>query len=157
MVNVVRLMKGKSFLSDPAIKVLNATSPPFPSLSRNIILWSLSCSEQISRSATRVSSLLTTLQLWWKIEMEKYFGAPVKQMFEHQLKVYGNQFKCLEIQIRGTISQSKLSKSPWISHFSLKLKHKRSFPSVNMKRYINKSFLFFEHQDYFVRRIYVSQ
>ena len=64
-------------------------------------------------------------------------------MFEHQLKVYGNQFKCLEIQIRGTISQSKLSKSPWISHFSLKLKQKRSFPSVNMKRYINKSFLFF--------------
>ena len=36
--NVVRFMKGKSFLSDPAIKVLNATSPPFPSLSRNIIL-----------------------------------------------------------------------------------------------------------------------
>ena len=64
-------------------------------------------------------------------------------MFDHQLKVYGNQFKCLEIQIRGTISQSKVSKSPWISHFSLKLKHKRSFPSVNMKRYINKSFLFF--------------
>lgn len=61
-------------------------------------------------------------------------------MFEHQLKVYGNQFKCLEIQIRGTISQSKLSKSPWISHFSLKLKHKRSFSSVNLKRYINKSF-----------------
>ena len=72
--------------------------------------------------------------------MKKYFG---KHMFEHQLKVYGNQFKCLEIQIRGTISQSKLSKSPWISHFSLKLKHKRSFPSVNMKRHYHKQSDFF--------------
>ena len=138
VVNVVRFRK-EIFFSIPASKVLNATSPPFPSLSRNIILWSLSCSEQIFRSANLVSSLLTTLQSWWKIEMELLW----KQMFEHQLKVYGNQFKCLEIQIRGTISQSKLSKSPWISHFSLKLKQKRSFPSVNMKWYINKSFLFF--------------
>ena len=97
VVSVVRFMKGKSFLSDPAIKVLNATSPPFPSLSRNIILWSLSCSEQISRSATRVSSLLTTLQLWRKIEMEKYFGAlmkanvwtPIKSLWQ-PVQMFGN-------------------------------------------------------------------
>ena len=77
VVKVVRFMKG-IFLSDPALKVLNATSPPFPSLSRNIILWSLSCSEQIFRSANLVSSLLTTLQSWWQIKMKKYFRAPVK-------------------------------------------------------------------------------
>ena len=79
VVNVVRFMKGKSFSSDPGSRFWTLRHRLFPlSLSRNIILWSLSCSEQIFRSATLVSSLLTTLQSWWQIEMKKYIGAPLK-------------------------------------------------------------------------------
>ena len=76
---VVRFMKRNKFFVRSSLKgfwrYVTACSL---SLSRNIILWSLSCSEQIFRSATLVSSLLTTLQSWWQIEKKKYFGAPVK-------------------------------------------------------------------------------